>query len=244
MNQQARLRVFALSIAMVSSLPSSGQEHPANSPSENHARYKVADLGTFGGPNCQTNGTSRVMNNMGVVAGLADSDQLCPHAPGVGLDTGFVSPGFMWRHGALTNIGLLPGGCASLPIGINEKGTIVGVSDNDIIDPQTGLAEIRADIRKNGHIHDLGTFGGTNGLSAYGNDYDVSVGGPENKDPDPFDFAGQVLGLSTPTAWHAFAWSNGKLYNLGTLGGPDSFAFFINDRNEINGLSLTNATPN
>jgi probable HAF family extracellular repeat protein len=207
-------------------------------------RYRIFDVGTFGGPNSQTNGTSGVMNKFGVVAGMADSDQLCPHAPGVGLSTGFISPAFMWRHGVLTNIGLLPGGCASLPVGINEKGTIVGVSDNDIIDPQTGLAEIRADIRKNGHIHDLGTFGGHNGLSADVNNHDIVVGGAENEDPDPFDFAGSLLGLPTPTAWQAFAWSNGKLHNLGTLGGPDSFAFFINDLNEINGLSFTNAIPN
>src|SRR6476620_2058174 len=151
-------------------------------------RYRIFDVGTFGGPNSQTNGTSRIMSNSGVVAGLADSDQLCPHAPGVGLDTGFISPAFMWRNGSLTNIGLLPGGCASLPVGINEKGTIVGVSDNDIIDPQTGFAEIRADLRKDGHIRDLGTFGGHNGLSSDVNNHDIVVGGAENEDPDPFGF--------------------------------------------------------
>jgi len=51
-------------------------------------------------------------------------------------------------------------------------------------------------------------------------------------------------GLPTPTAWQAFAWNNGKLHNLGTLGGPDSFAFFINDSSEINGLSFTNTIVN
>jgi probable HAF family extracellular repeat protein len=207
-------------------------------------RYRIFDVGTFGGPNSQTNGTSRIMSNSGVVAGLADSDQLCPHAPGVGLDTGFISPAFMWRNGSLTNIGLLPGGCASLPVGINERGTIVGVSDSDIIDPQTGFAEIRADLRKDGHIRDLGTFGGHNGLSSDVNNHDIVVGGAENEDPDPFGFARAVLGLPTPTAWQAFAWNNGKLHKLGTLGGPDSFAFFINDSNEINGLSFTNAIVN
>ena len=207
-------------------------------------RYRILDVGTFGGPNSQTNGTSRVMNNMGTVAGMADSDQVCPHAPGVGLTTGFISPAFIWRNGVLTNIGLLPGGCASLPVGINQRGTIVGVSDNDIIDPQTGFAEIRADLRINGHIYDLGTFGGHNGLSADVNNHDIVVGGAENDDPDPFNFGGALVGLPTPTAWQAFAWSNGKLHNLGTLGGPDSFAAFINDLNEINGFSFTNAIVN
>jgi probable HAF family extracellular repeat protein len=236
----SRLRLVIIVAAMLlTQRPLVAQQSP-----ESRLRYRIFDVGTFGGPNSQTNATSRPMNNRGMVSGIADSDELCPHAPGVGLATGFISPGFMWRNGVLTNIGLLPGGCASLPVGINEKGTIVGVSDNDIIDPQTGFAEIRADLRKDGRIRDLGTFGGHNGLSADVNNHDIVVGGAENEDPDPFNFAGALLGLPTPTAWQAFAWSNGKLHNLGTLGGPDSFAFFINDSNEINGLSFTNTIVN
>jgi len=243
MKQQTRLIVFAFVVVLVTSIGPFAQGPPAASPTENQLRYRLVDVGTFGGPNSQTNGTSRIMNNFGVVAGMADSDQLCPQVSG--LSPGFVSPAFMWRQGVLTNIGLLPGGCASLPVGINERGTIVGVSDNDIIDPQTGTTEIRADMRKNSQIRDLGTFGGHNGLSADVNNHDIVVGGAENEEPDPFDFGGAViLGLPSPTAWQAFAWSAGTLYNLGTLGGPDSFAFFINDLNEINGLSFTNAISN
>jgi probable HAF family extracellular repeat protein len=182
------------------------------------------------------------MNNLGMVAGMADSDQPCSHVSGLSK---FVSPAFRWRDGVLTNLGLLPGGCGSLPNSINDRGTIVGVSDNDIVDPQTGITELHPDIRRNGHIHDLGTFGGHHGLSSDVNSQDIVVGGAENEDPDPFDFGGSViLGLPSPTEWRAFAWSKGKLHNLGTLGGPDSFAFFINDLNEINGVSFTNAIPN
>jgi probable HAF family extracellular repeat protein len=210
--------------------------------SASRLRYRIFDVGTFGGPNSQTNGTSRVMNNRGVVAGMADSDQPCPHVSGL---SEFVSPAFRWRNGVLNNLGLLPGGCGSLPNSINDRGTIVGVSDNDIVDPQTGITELHPDIRRNGHIDDLGTFGGHHGLSSDVNSQDIVVGGAETEDPDPFDFGGSViLGLPSPTAWRAFAWIKGKLHNLGTLGGPDSFAFFINDLNEINGVSFTNAIPN
>jgi probable HAF family extracellular repeat protein len=206
---------------------------------ESVLRYHVFDVGTFGGPNSQTNGTTRVMNNAGVVAGMADTDQICPHAPVL------KSPAFRWRHGVLTNMGLLPGGCGSLPNAVNDRGTIVGSSDNDIFDAETGLFEIRPDIRKNGRIRDLGTFGGHHGLSSGVNNNDFVVGGAENKEPDPFDFGGLVIGgLPSPTAWQAFGWSKGKLHNLGTLGGPDSFAFFIDDLDEINGVSFTSDIPN
>src|SRR5215472_6638354 len=111
MKQQTRLIVFAFVVVLVTSIGPFAQGPPAASPTENQLRYRLVDVGTFGGPNSQTNGTSRIMNNFGVVAGMADSDQLCPQVSG--LSPGFVSPAFMWRQGVLTNIGLLPGGCAS-----------------------------------------------------------------------------------------------------------------------------------
>ena len=72
-------------------------------------RYRVFDVGTFGGPNSETNGGTRVINNKGAVVGIADTSKPCPYHPG------FVSPAFMWRDGVLSKIGLLPGGCGSLP---------------------------------------------------------------------------------------------------------------------------------
>ena len=217
----------------------SGQRPSAQSFPSHHLHYRIFDVGTFGGPNSQTNGTTPVINNAGVVAGMADTNELCPHAPV------FKSSAFMWRHGVLTNLGLLPGGCGSLPNAINDRGTIVGSSDNDIFDPQTGIFEIHPDMRRNNHIRDLGTFGGHHGLSSGVNNSDIVVGGAENEVPDQFNFGDTVVGgLPSPTTWRAFAWSNGRLRNLGTLGGPSSFAFFINDLNEINGVSFTSAVPN
>src|SRR5438034_9865605 len=70
-----------------------------------HSRYKLIDIGTFGGPNSQVNGSPPPMiNNRGVVAGLADTAEPCSYLGG------FVSPAFRWEDGVLTNLGLLPGG--------------------------------------------------------------------------------------------------------------------------------------
>ena len=123
-------------------------------------RYKLIDLGTLGGPNSQVNGGPPPMiNNRGVVAGLAETSTPCSYLGG------FVSPAFKWENGVLTDLGLLPGGCFSLPNSINSKGMIVGSGDIGVIDPVTGGPELRADLRYKGQIIDLGTFGGSNSLA-------------------------------------------------------------------------------
>jgi probable HAF family extracellular repeat protein len=64
------------------------------------------------------------------------------------------------------------------------------------------------------------------------------VGLALNGIPDSFSF----LGLGTQT--HAFLWQDGAMQDLGTLGGPDSWAASVNEHGEIAGWSFTNFTPN
>jgi probable HAF family extracellular repeat protein len=204
-------------------------------------RYRIFDVGTFGGPTSQTNGGSRIVNDAGTVVGVADTAKACPYFPAFP-----VSPAFAWHDGVLKNIGLLPGGCFSLPNAISSNGLMAGSSDNGKIDSLTGLPELRGDFRINGRIFNLGTFGGTNSLSSDVNTHGLVVGAAENRDPDPFNFGGNIVGgLPSPTAWHAFLWREGtRIKDLGTLGGPDSFAFFVNQHDEIAGISFTNSVVN
>jgi probable HAF family extracellular repeat protein len=203
-----------------------------------HHRYKLIDLGTLGGPNSQVNGTPPPMiNNRGIVAGIADTSKPCPYFDG------FVSSAVSWDDGVITNLGLLPGGCFSLPNAINSEGMMAGSADIGVIDPVAGVPEIRADFLYKGQILNLGTFGGTNSLANDLNNRAQVVGGAENTDPDPWNFGG-LAELASPTAWHAFLWQDGLMRDLGTLGGPDSFAFLINESGLIAGFSFTNSIPN
>ena len=228
---KSRTSILAIAMTLLAALALPGQL------AAQHTRYKLVDLGTLGGPNSQVNGSPPPMiNNRGVVAGLADTSESCSYLGG------FVSPAFRWENGVLTDLGLLPGGCFSLPNSINSKGMIVGSGDIGVIDPVTGGPELRADLRYKGQIIDLGTFGGSNSLANDVNSRGQVVGGAENTEPDPWNFGG-LIGLPSPTAWHGFVWQKGVMRDLGTLGGPDSFGMFINDSGQITGFSFTDSIP-
>jgi probable HAF family extracellular repeat protein len=203
-----------------------------------HPKYKLIDLGTLGGANSFVNGgPPATINNKGVIVAEADTAQPCSYFDAV------VSPAVRWESGKLTSLGLLPGGCFSLPNAINAKGVLVGSGDIGVIDPIAGVPEIRADLRYGGKILDLGTFGGTNSLANDINDAAQVVGGAQNTEPDPWNF-GDLLGLPSSTAWHGFMWQRGRIRDLGTLGGPDSFAFINNQSGQIAGFAFTNSIPN
>jgi probable HAF family extracellular repeat protein len=210
----------------------------AQESASHHVRYKLIDLGTLGGANSFVNGgPPATINNKGVIAAEADTTEPCSYFDGV------VSPAVRWENGELTNLGLLPGGCFSLPNAINEMGVLVGSGDIGVIDPIAGVPEIRADLRYRGKILDLGTLGGTNSLANDVNDAAQVVGGAQHTEPDPWNF-GDLLGLPSSTAWHGFVWQGGLMRDLGTLGGPDSFAYIINERGQIAGFAFKNSIAN
>jgi probable HAF family extracellular repeat protein len=216
---------------------------PIRVAAQGHTRYKFIDLGTFGGPaSYMNNGADGILNNRGTAVGSADTSTPDPYPAFCYNPDCFVSHAFQTRNGVLTDLGALPGGASSSAFWITPNGLILGNSENGQIDPLvTGLPETHAVLWRNGRIVDLGTLdGGYNSLATAVNSRGQAVGFFTNTVPDPFSFFGSFY----PYQVRAFIWQNGAMQDLGTLGGPDATANFVNERGQIAGQSYTNSTPN
>jgi probable HAF family extracellular repeat protein len=207
-----------------------------------HTRYKLIDLGTFGGQaSYLSNGFDGIQNRHGTVVGAADVAAADPDPAFCFNFDCFVSHAFQWRDGKLTDLGALAPGWSSVALWINESGQAVGISENGTIDPLIGFPEFRAALWENGTIRDLGTLaGGYESIANAINNRGQVVGFSTNTVSDPYSF----FPFPGAEQSRAFLWQNGTMQDLGTLGGPDANALFINDRGQIAGNSYTNSTPN
>jgi probable HAF family extracellular repeat protein len=206
-----------------------------------HRRYILKDLGTLGGPASSLSFFARVLNNRGMVVGNADTSIPDPFAPNCLGPNCLVQHGFKWENGIRTDLGTLPGGSSSDANWINELGQITGRSQNGLIDPLAGIPETVAVLwQANGRIINLGTLGGNQGLAVGINDSGQVIGMSTNTIPDAFS----LFDPRFTTQTRAFLWQRGVMRDLGTLGGPDAFATYENERGQVTGISYTNSTPN
>ncbi len=186
-----------------------------------HTRYKLIDIGTFGGPQSFSFfGQARSLNNGGTLVGFADTSTPDPNYPNsnplVGADP-FIEHGVSWRKGTLTDLGALPGINSSNVSWVNDQGVPAGVSTTGNVDPLLGFPAANAVVWVKGHIFNLGTLdGGYESLATAINNRGQIAGFASNSTPDPIS----LFGLGTQT--RAFLWQNGTMRDLGTLGGPDS----------------------
>jgi probable HAF family extracellular repeat protein len=128
------------------------------------------------------------------------------------------------------------GGSESRAGAINDRGQVVGWAD-------TKSGDAHAFLWQAGRMHDLGA------LDVY-RTTEFAVVAVREPPPLGINNRGQVVGSAETTAKdkrgepvsHAFLWQNGKMRDLGTLGGPESWATAINDRGQVVGGSETTAT--
>lgn len=92
---------------------------------------------------------------------------------------------------------------------------------------------------------DLGMpgLGGPNSMGLSVNESARAVGGAQTTDPNGEDFCGfNAYGLPpSSTTCVPFLWRHGVMHMLPTLGGPNGYAYTINDRGDIAGLAETSA---
>ena len=206
-------------------------------------QYTLVDLGTFGGPQAGQ-GNAPYINNSGVVVGTADTATTDPYAPNDNNAFNgdpYVQHAFLSRGAGLVDLGALgpePTDNSSYPAGVNAQGDAAGLSDNGQFDPLTGTAAVEAVLWAGGKTIALGTLGGHESQAFALNNHDQVAGVAANTVSDPFS----MLGWGTQA--RAFLWQHGRMRDLGTLGGPDSFGWFINGSGQIAGVSYTSATPN
>ena len=208
-----------------------------------HHHYKLIDIGTFGGPNSSfvlPSPGGRLLNNSGAAVGGSDTSTPDPSSC-FNFDC-YLSYGFKWQDGVAGKLGALPGFNSSFAFWVSDNGLVAGLSENGI-DPLTGLLAQKAILwGKDDSITDLGTLGGNNSVAAAVNNRGQVAGGALNTIPDPY--AG-IFFVPGATQVHAFRWTESDgMQDLGTLGGPDSTAFDINERGQIAGWSFTDSTVN
>ena len=208
--------------ALAITLQLSAQDNPNHKP--RHQRYKLYDLGTFGGPNSYGSQDAISLTRAGAI-GTADTPVPDPFAPNCFNGDCFVKHAVVGRRGLVTDLGALPGNNgnnSSYAFTVNNGGLVAGISENGSIDPDTGYPEVNAVVWNDGNILNLGTFGGTQSAAEDMNDRGQVVGVATNATPDPFSFGGDPFPATTQS--RAFLWEHGVLRDLGTLGGPDALA--------------------
>jgi probable HAF family extracellular repeat protein len=184
---------------------------------------QIIDLGTL---DSGTESLGVWVNDAGQVIGLST---ISTEPDPIGFI--FQTHTFIWENGKKLDIGTLggsdagPGGGCSNP----PEGMVWGLSTTSTTpNPDTGFPTADPFLWDHGKMTDLGTLGGTYGFAQCAN------------------HRRQVIGMSSfganPAAClvegpgcHAFFWENGIMTDLGTLGGNNSQAFWLNEAGVIAG---------
>jgi probable HAF family extracellular repeat protein len=174
----------------------------------------LTDLGALPGVN--NSGPLRISDS-GLISGISQNGLIDP------LTGNPEFQAVLFKDGSVVNLGTL-GGNESAAFGVNDRGQVVGCAANAVPDSFGfcfGAQQSRAFLWQNGVLQDLGTLGGPDALAGLVNERGQVAGWALlDSTPNP------ITGIPTQ---HPFLWENGKMRDLGTIGG--TAVFLINDLN-------------
>jgi probable HAF family extracellular repeat protein len=189
----------------------------------------ASELGALPGFNGLNSATGFWVSDSGLTVGVSTN----------GLDPLTGNPAWeaiLWgKDGYLTDLGTL-GGNESSAYAVNNRGQVAGVALNAIPDPYTSNFLISGATQAHAFrwtesrgMQDLGTLGGTDCAAVSINARGQIAG---------WSFTNTTVnpGTGLPTL-DPFLWENGKMLDLGTLGGTVSQAWALNNRGHIAGYS-------
>lgn len=192
----SRMTALMLFVGLAVPIQPAAQQQAANrQEKKEHHRYRLVDIGTFGGPasfvNPVVNGGPAISTRGTAVGSSATAIPSDPathffYCGGLDGNLPFTFHAFDWQDGAITDLGALPPAVdnCSVALAVNSRGEIAGGSEDGLIDP-LGKRESRAVLWKDSKIKDLGTFGGNHSQATALNDRGQIVGYALNQTPDP-----------------------------------------------------------
>jgi probable HAF family extracellular repeat protein len=222
----------------------------ANVPSNNNEHATVwregviTDLGTLGGPNSSIGFIGADPNDSGLITGNAQTAVLDPLGEYWGVNFGctagnvtcdgwqYLFRGFAWKDGVMTALPTLGGNNTAALGRANRLGEIVGLSETATPDPNCVAPQVLDWVpviwEPNGEIRKMPLYpGDTVGATSAINDNGQAVGG-----------TGFCASPGTAAITHAVLWENGKVTDLGSLGGVmNNVGVSINNRGQVVGLS-------
>jgi probable HAF family extracellular repeat protein len=176
----------------------------------------------------------------------------------------FQRHGFLWRDGAMTDLGTLHGKAESYAAAINDRGEIagtaytIGFGSNVLLWSDGAIHDLGAvpavsvwvtDMNNRRQIVGYAVFGSTSRPFLWQDGvltYLPSLADPGSSHPQSINDRGEIAGPSQATdgTLHAVLWRDGAIVDLGLL--PGSFntaATSINDRGQVVGFALDLLNP-